>query len=203
MIHYYTINLHGGSVIPSEPHQPLNLPRDPFHQEIDILAPLGGRERTVPRHLKVLVWSLGPAGVISKNENPVRHLAVKILKEPLQSCQDCISIRLSQGHDNDTAMLWMNQWHCVIEISIRSQNHRTQILRTFKDHLVIRPEFTDIHKWDHFMSGGFNDIHSRLREILVQQNPHARAKLYGVSSNLASDPAKSNTAEMSSDVMLG
>ena len=51
--------------------------------------------------------------------------------------------------------------------------------------------------------GGFNDIHSRLREILVQQNPHARAKLYGVSSNLASDPAKSNTAEMSSDVMLG
>ena len=36
-----------------------------------------------------------------------------------------------------------------------------------------------------------------------QQDFHAMAKLYGVSSNLASDPAKSNTAEMSSDVMLG
>ena len=156
-----------------------------------------------PWHLEVLVCSLGPARVIAKNENPVRHLAVKILKKPLQSRQDCISIRLSQGHDNDTAMLGMNQWHCVIEISIRSQNHRAQILRTLKDHLVIRPEFTDVHKWDYLMPGGFYDIYSRLREILVQQDPHASAKLYGVSSNLASDPAKSNTAEMSSDVMLG
>ena len=100
-------------------------------------------------------------------------------------------------------MLWMYQGHSVIEISIRSQNHRAQTLRMSKDLLVISSKFTGVHEWDYFMSGCFNDIHGRLGEILVQQDSHARAKLYGVSSNLASDPAKSNTAEMSSDVMLG
>ena len=43
-------------------------------------------------------------------------------------------------------MIGMNQWHCVIEIPIRSQDHRAQFLRTDKDLLVIRAKFTDIRK---------------------------------------------------------
>ena len=77
------------------------------------------------------------------------------------------------------------------------------ILRTVKNLLIIRSKFADFSKRNHLMPGGYNDISRRPGEILVQQDFHAMAKLYGVSSNLASDPAKSNTAEMSSDVMLG
>ena len=91
----------------------------------------------------------------------------------------------------------------MIEIPIRSQDYRAQILRTPKDLLVIRAEFADVRKWNHLMPSRGDDIRRRLREVLIQQDSHARAKLYGVSSNLARDPAKSNTAEMSSDVMLG
>ena len=91
----------------------------------------------------------------------------------------------------------------MIEIPIRSQDHRAQILRAPKDRLVIRAEFADIREGYHLMPSRGDDIRRRLWEVLIQQDPHAMAKLYGVSSNLASAPAKSNTAEMSSDVMLG
>ena len=100
-------------------------------------------------------------------------------------------------------MLRMNQRHSMIEIPVRSQDHGTKFLRTVKHLFVVRTEFADISKRNHLMPGGYNNIRCRPREILVQQDFHAMAKLYGVSSNLASDPAKSNTAEMSSDVMLG
>ena len=126
-----------------------------------------------------------------------------MLKKPLKSHQNRLTVRLSQSDNDDSAMFRTNQRHRVIEIPIRSEDYRMQFLCTIKDRTIIRAKLTDVRKWNRFMSGCRNDIRRRLWKILVQQDFHAMAKLYGVSSNLASDPAKSNTAEMSSDVMLG
>lgn len=97
----------------------------------------------------------------------------------------------------------MDQRHRMIEIPIRSEDYRTKLLRTVEEFFVISAKLADFGKWNHLMPGFNNDLRRSLREILVQQDFHAMAKLYGVSSNLASDPAKSNTAETSSDVILG
>ena len=100
-------------------------------------------------------------------------------------------------------MLGMHKRHRMIEIAIGGQNDCPEPLRPIENRLVIFSEFTGIRKQDRLVSGCGYDFCSRPREVLIQQELHAMAKLYGVSSNRASDPAKSNTAEMSSDVMLG
>ena len=73
-------------------------------------------------------------------------------------------------------MLRVDQRYRMIEISVRSQNHCPQILRTAKDLVIISAKLTDVRKRDHLMSGSSNDIRRRLGEILIQQD----FRLFGV-----------------------